>query len=184
MKLNITNAVCEDMCSLMSTPGVVRIVMRPDDKYGTDEGVKTIEWLTYLGIENFIVLIEPDYQIIDTPFMGHDLYDLEIGKNFRIPFQQENYTFNGFDRTEAVEWLAELESRLLKFQRLTGLVHTDLFSTGRPNNIVWYPYDPRLPILNIIDCESFQIAHPSNLTRFHGRWETATSYICSNLVIS
>jgi hypothetical protein len=157
-----------------------KIVMRPDDKYGTDEGVKTIEWLTYLGIENFIVLIETDYQIIDTPFIGHDLYNFEIGKSFRIPFQPEYYIFNGFNRTETVEWLAELENRLLEFQRLTGLVHTDLFSTGRPNNIVWNPYDPSFPRLNVIDCESFQIADMRNLAKFHGRWETAKDYIIRN----
>ncbi len=159
-----------------------KIIMNSDDRYGGDEAAKTASWLSFIGVGNYHVQIEPDYQIVDTPFMGHDLYDLRIGKGFQIPFQNEYYTFNGFDKTETVEWLEELESRLEEFYRHTGLVHTDLFATGRPNNIVWNPYDFQLPVLNVIDCESFQYADQRSLAKFHGRWDTAKAYILSNLV--
>lgn len=162
-------------------PRYRKITMHTDTWYSRDEGSKTASWLTFLGCDKYWVQNEYGCQIIDTPFIGHDLYELKIGKKFRIPFG-EYYTFNGFDLDETLESLGELNRRLLEFQRLTGLVHTDLFSTGRPNNIVWNPYDPSLPKFNVIDCESFQNADQRNLAKFHGRWDTAKAYILSNLV--
>lgn len=115
--------------------------------------------------------------------MGQDLYSLKLGREFWDAFHRTYYTFDGFNTLEIVGGLDELEERLIEFQRLTDLVHVDLFATGRPNNIVWNSFDPRLPALNVIDYESFQVADKENVARFHGRWNTAKEYIFRNLTV-
>lgn len=162
-------------------PRYRKILLNSNDIYGNEEGIRTREWLSFLGVEDYLVLIEPTYQIIDTPHMGVDLYSLTVGKNFWDPLPKAYYTFNGFKDSDIAGWLYELEERLMEFQRLTGHVHVDLFATGRPNNIVWNNFDPRLPTLNVIDYESFQFANDRNLANFYWRWDTAKEYILRNL---
>lgn len=147
------------------------------------EGLKAQAWFDHIGLQDYFVFKNDRYQIIDTPFLGHELSTLRRNYPIAELNSTSDYLFRGFTIDYVDDGLGILKGMLMEFYEQTGLIHTDLSFRQTPNNIVWNPYIEQGVHFNVIDYESFKPGTEKAMAVFHTKWGEAVDYIMQNLLV-
>lgn len=162
---------------------VRKIILNSYKDSDQSEGSKAQTWFDHIGLQDCFVFENDRYQIIDTPFLGHELRTLR--RNYPIAEfdSTPDYLFPGFTIDYVDDGLGILKGMLMEFYEQTGLIHTDLSFRQTPNNIVWNPYIEQGFHFNVIDYESFKPGTEKAMAVFHTKWGEAVDYIMQNLLV-
>lgn len=162
---------------------VRKIILNSYRDSDRSEGLKAQAWFDHIGFKDYFLFDQEQYQIIDTPFMGHDLHGLRLNHPINDPVLNRNYLFSGFTIDYIDDGLGILKGMLMEFHERTGLIHTDLSFRQAPNNIIWNPYVEQGFHFNVIDYESFKPGTEKAMAVFHSKWGEAVNYIRQNLLV-